>query len=387
MNIKLYYSLLLIFFFIISKNSYAETAIVPAFPKIAASSYLLMDFDSGEILAEENIHEKLAPASLTKMMTVYVIGHELKKGTISLSDEVYISDKAYSTFGSRMFIEVNSKVMLEDLLYGVIIQSGNDASVALAEHVSGSDEAFAILMNKHAENLGMKDSYFANSSGMPVDGNGNLTTAYDLAILSQALIRDYPDIYKIHMIKEYTYGEKKPITQYNRNRLLWRDKSVDGIKTGHTEEAGYCMVTSAIRDNMRLIAVVMGADSKNSRVKSSQTILNYGYRFFQTHKLYEAGDVIANAMIFRADIDSVGLTIKDDMYITIPRGQYDKLDPTVEIDKRIIAPIEKNSKLGVLNIMLSDINIKSVSLLANNTISKGSIFNQLKDQIRLLLIN
>tara|TARA_X000001036_G_C20569164_1_gene761873 strand:- start:622 stop:1191 length:570 start_codon:yes stop_codon:yes gene_type:complete len=189
------------------------------------------------------------------------------------------------------------------------------------------------------------------------------------------------------MIKEYTYGEKKPITQYNRNRLLWRDKSVDGIKTGHTEEAGYCMVTSAIRDNMRLIAVVMGADSKNSRVKSSQTILNYGYRFFQTHKLYEAGDVIANAMIFRADIDSVGLTIQDDIYITIPRGQYDKLEPTVEIDKRIIAPIEKNSKLGVLNIMLSDINIKSVSLLANNTISKGSIFNQLKDQIRLLLIN
>ena len=297
MNIKLYRAVLLTFF-LIAGNLYADTAIVPAFPKISASSYLLMDYNSGKILVQENIHQKLAPASLTKIMTVYVIGHELEKGTISLSDEVYISDTAYNTFGSRMFVEVNSKVKLEDLMYGVIIQSGNDASVALAEHVSGSDISFAALMNQHAENLGMNNTYFVNSSGMPVEGGGNYTTAHDLAILSQALIREHPEIYKLHVIKEYTYGEKKAITQYNRNRLLWRYQSVDWIKTGHTYEAGYCLVASAIRNNMRLISVVMGADSKNSRVKSSQTILNHGYRFFQTHKLYDAGDEVTDATIF-----------------------------------------------------------------------------------------
>ena len=385
MNIKLYIGLLLTFF-LIAGNLYADTAIVPAFPKISASSYLLMDYNSGKILVQENIHQKLAPASLTKIMTVYVIGHELEKGTISLSDEVYISDTAYNTFGSRMFVEVNSNVKLEDLLYGVIIQSGNDASVALAEHVSGSDISFAALMNQHAENLGMNNTYFVNSSGMPVEGGGNYTTAHDLAILSQALIREHPEIYKLHVIKEYTYGEKKAITQYNRNRLLWRDQRVDGIKTGHTDEAGYCLVASAIRNNMRLISVVMGADSKNSRVKSSQTILIHGYRFFQTHKLYDAGDEVTDATIFKANTDSVGLVIEDDLYVTIPRGQYDQLESVVEIDKKIIAPVNQGLKLGVLSIVLSDENIKSVSLLANKNIPKGGIFNQLKDQIRLLLL-
>jgi len=268
----------------------------------------------------------------------------------------------------------------------VIIQSGNDASVALAEHVSGSDISFAALMNQHAENLGMNNTYFVNSSGMPVEGGGNYTTAHDLAILSQALIREHPEIYKLHVIKEYTYGEKKAITQYNRNRLLWRDQSVDGIKTGHTDEAGYCLVASAIRNNMRLISVVMGADSKNSRVKSSQTILNHGYRFFQTHKLYDAGDEVTDATIFKANTDSVGLVIEDDLYVTIPRGQYDQLESVVEIDKKIIAPVNQGLKLGVLSIVLSDENIKSVSLLANKNIPKGGIFNQLKDQIRLLLL-
>ncbi|MCG8379757.1 MAG: D-alanyl-D-alanine carboxypeptidase, partial [Proteobacteria bacterium] len=278
----------------------ADQMIIPAPPKIKASSYLVMDFHSGKLLIEENIDQKLPPASLTKIMTVYVVANELKNGNISLEDEVLISEKAWRTEGSRMFIEVGKKVRLNDLLHGVIIQSGNDASVALAEYVSGAEDVFADLMNKHAERLGMKNTNFVNSTGLP--HADHYTTARDLAILAQAYIRDYPDVYKMNSIREFTYNK---IKQHNRNKLLWRDRSVDGIKTGHTEAAGYCLVASAERDEMRLISVVMGTDGVNARAKASQALLNYSYRFYETHKLYSSGDLITSVKIWKADNEKI----------------------------------------------------------------------------------
>jgi len=369
----------MVFIFLNNLQLYADTMIIPAPPKINASSYLVMDFNSGELLVEENIYQKVPPASLTKIMTVYVVASELENGKISLEDEVPVSEKAWRTQGSRMFIEVDKKVKLDDLLHGVIIQSGNDASVALAEYISGTEDVFADLMNKHAERLGMKNTHFANSTGLP-DTN-HYTTASDLAILARALINDYPEVYDLHKIKEYTFNK---IKQHNRNKLLWRDRSVDGVKTGHTEEAGYCLVASAIRDGMRLISVVMGTDGMNARAKASQALLNYGYRFYETHKLYSAGDFITSVKVWKADIDTLNLGLVKDLYITVPRGQYEKLEPVVEIDKQVIAPVNQGEQQGVLNIMLTNENIISVPLLAMETVSEGGIVNRLKDEVRLL---
>ncbi len=357
----------------------ADQMIIPAPPKIKASSYLVMDFHSGKLLIEENIDQKLPPASLTKIMTVYVVANELKNGNISLEDEVLISEKAWRTEGSRMFIEVGKKVRLNDLLHGVIIQSGNDASVALAEYVSGAEDVFADLMNKHAERLGMKNTNFVNSTGLP--HADHYTTARDLAILAQAYIRDYPDVYKMNSIREFTYNK---IKQHNRNKLLWRDRSVDGIKTGHTEAAGYCLVASAERDEMRLISVVMGTDGVNARAKASQALLNYSYRFYETHKLYSSGDLITSVKIWKADNEKINLGLNQDIYITLPRGQYDKLEPVVEIDKQIIAPVEQGEQKGMLNIKLANETLTTVPLLALESVSEGSLVNRLKDEVHLL---
>ncbi len=380
MKIKLFkFTLFLVFIFLIDLQVYADTMIIPAPPKIKASSYLVMDFNSGKLLVEENIDQKLSPASLTKIMTVYVVASELENGRISLEDEVLVSEKAWRTQGSRMFIEVNKKVKLDDLLHGVVIQSGNDASVALAEFISGTEDAFADIMNEHAERLGMKNTHFVNSTGLPdVD---HYTTAGDLAILARALIRDYPKIYVLHKIKEFTFNK---IKQHNRNKLLWRDRSVDGIKTGHTEEAGYCLVASADRDGMRLISVVMGTDGMNARAKASQAMLNYGFRFYETHKLYSAGEYITSVKVWKADSDILNLGLAKDLYITVPRGQYDKLEPAVVIDKQVIAPVNQGEKKGVLNVILANENIISVPLLAMETVSEGGIINRLKDEVRLL---
>jgi len=388
MNTKFRYIIFFIIFSLFNKQySYAGPVIIPAPPKIPASSYILMDFNSGKILAKENIHQKLPPASLTKIMTVYVVAAELKKGSISLFDEVTVSKKAYNTLGSRMFIEIGDKVKLEDLLLGVIVQSGNDASVALAEYVSGSEEVFVNLMNQHAFHLGMKNTQFINSTGLPVKDLEHTTTAYDLAILAKALIKNYPEIYNLHRIKEFTYGKNPPIKQYNRNKLLWRDKSVDGIKTGHTEEAGYCLVASAIRDDMRLISVVMGASGENTRAKASQSNLNYGYRFYETHKLYSSGDTVTDVKVWKADIDSIQLTVEDDFYITIPRGQYDQLEPIIEIDTKVIAPVRQGERRGVLKILLSDENMATAPLSVKTSIPRGNIFNRLKDEVYLMLLD
>jgi D-alanyl-D-alanine carboxypeptidase (penicillin-binding protein 5/6) len=370
--------LLILFLYFNSVNLYADM-IVPAAPKIKASSYLLMDFNSGEFLVEENSEQKLPPASLTKIMTIYVAATELKNGKISLEDDVLVSEKAWRTEGSRMFIEVGKQVKLGDLIHGVVIQSGNDASVALAEYISGTEDVFADLMNKHAERLGMKNTNFMNSTGLP-DPN-HYTTAKDLAILARAMIKDYPEQYKLYSMKEFTYNN---IKQHNRNKLLWRDRNVDGMKTGHTEAAGYCLVASALKDEMRLISVVMGTDGVNARAKASQALLNYGYRFYETHKLYSAGEMITAAKIWKADVENLNLGAAKDIYVTIPRGQYDKLEPVVEFDKKIIAPVLKDEQKGVLNVMLENKNIVSVPLLALETVAEGSLVNKLKDEVRLL---
>ncbi len=369
----------LLFLLVASTSVLAEQMIIPAAPKIKASSYLVMDFASGNYLVEENIDQPLPPASLTKIMTVYVVANELKNGKVRMDDEVLVSEKAWRTEGSRMFIEVDKKVKLEDLLYGVIIQSGNDASVALAEFISGTEDVFADLMNKHAERLGMNNTHFMNSTGLPHEEH--YTTARDLSILARAFIEDYPRIYALHKIKDFKFNN---IKQHNRNKLLWRDRSVDGIKTGHTEEAGYCLVASAIRDEMRLISVVMGTDGANARAKASQALLNYAYRFYESHKLYSAGDEITSAPVWKADKDMVSLGLGTDFHITVPRGQYEKLEPVVEIDNKIIAPVKSGSRTGMLNITLENEILASVPLLALEDIPEGGIVNRLTDEIRLM---
>lgn len=361
-------------------NTQAGVTVVPAAPKVSASSYILMDFDSGQILASDNIDEQLPPASLTKIMTVYVTAHELEAGRISLEDEITVSEKAWKMEGSRMFIEVNKKVKVADLLKGIIVQSGNDASVAMAEHISGTEEVFAQLMNQHAKRIGMSSSMFANSTGLPADNH--FTTARDLALLARTLIAEFPEIYELHSIREFTFND---IKQSNRNNLLWRDPSVDGIKTGHTEAAGFCLVASAKREDMRLISVVMGTGGSEARIKASQSLLNYGFRFFETHKLYEANQVITSAKVWKGETESVDLGIRETLYITIPATRYKDLKAEVTPDGQLNAPINTGEQRGTLSVSLDDKEIVSMPVVTLNAVKAGSFFKQIKDEIQLLI--
>lgn len=359
---------------------YAGATAIPAPPGIKANAYLLQDFDSGKILASKNIDQRIPPASLTKMMTVHVVSAELLAGRISQDDEVLISEKAWKMPGSRMFIEVNKKVLLGDLLQGVIIQSGNDASVALAEYVSGSEEVFAELMNQYASDLGMTNSHFINSTGLPDEQH--YTTAKDMAILAAALIRDAPEIYALHSVKEFTFNN---ITQQNRNNLLWRDPSVDGIKTGHTEAAGFCLVASAKRDDMRLISVVMGTDSDAARAKASQSLLGYGFRFFETQKLYAANENITSVKVWKGDVGELGLGINTDLYITFPRGKKNQLTTEFDLSDPYIAPLYKGQEQGNLKISLAEDQVAEAKLIALQSVNEGGIIVRMKDSIQLLL--
>ena len=359
---------------------YAGVTAIPAPPGIKANSYLLQDYDSGKILVSKNIDQKISPASLTKMMTVHVVSAELVAGRISQDDEVLISEKAWKMPGSRMFIEVNKKVLLGDLLRGVIIQSGNDASVALAEYISGSEEVFAELMNKYASELGMTNSHFINSTGLPDEQH--YTTAKDMAILAAALIRESPEIYALHSVKEFTFNN---ITQQNRNKLLWRDPDVDGIKTGHTEAAGFCLVASARKDNMRLISVVMGTDSEAARAKASQSLLGYGFRFFETQKVYGANENITSVKVWKGDVKELGLGINNDLYITFPRGQKNQLTTEFDLSDQYIAPLNKGDVQGNLKISLAENEVAEAKLIALQSVNEGSIIVRLKDSFRLLL--
>ncbi len=354
----------------------AKPVPVPAPPQVAAESYLLIDFDSGKVLAEKNADKQVEPASITKLMTAYVVYHELEAGRLSLDEKVTISEKAWRMGGSRMYLELGSQVTVEELLKGLIIQSGNDASVALAEHIAGSEEAFVDVMNQYAAKLGMTSTYYKNSTGWP--DKQHLTTARDIAKLAAAIIREFPEHYKRYSEKVYTYNN---IKQYNRNKLLWRDKSVDGLKTGHTESAGYCLVSSAKRGDMRLISVVLGAKSEKARASVSQSLLNYGFRFYETHKLYAAGEILNHARVWKGDSENVALGLMQDLYVTIPRGTYKNLQALMDVDARLEAPIKKGQELGVVRITLNDIDLQRAPLVALNQVERGSLLQIAKDYV------
>lgn len=358
----------------------AMAAIVPAAPDIDATAYLVMDYNSGRILAEKDIDKRVEPASLTKMMTTYVVTNEILEGNIKMTDLVTISERAWRMEGSRMFVEVNKQVPVEDLLKGVIIQSGNDASVALAEHIAGTEEVFAEVMNQYAAKLGMTNTHFTNSTGLP-DPN-HYSTARDLSILGEAMIRDHPDIYTWHSQKEFTFNG---IKQDNRNLLLWRDSSVDGIKTGHTETAGYCLVSSAVRDGMRLVTVIMGTPSMESRARGSASLLNFAFRFFETHKLYSPGDVITSTPVWKGETNTVNLGVTRELWVTMPRGQYKQLKPVTEITPTIIAPVSKNAEYGKVKLMLDEQEFASAPLVALDAVNEGSILTRIKDEVKLFL--
>ncbi|MCB1857333.1 MAG: D-alanyl-D-alanine carboxypeptidase [Gammaproteobacteria bacterium] len=356
----------------------AAAASIPAPPQVSAGGHLLIDYDSDHILAENNADQTLEPASLTKIMTAYAVLHELREGNIKLADEVLVSEKAWRTPGSRMFIEVNKRVSVESLLKGMIVQSGNDASVALAEHIAGSEETFANLMNDHARRLGMVNSHFANSTGLP-DQN-HYTTARDIAKVTKATILEFPEYYAWYAIKEFTFND---IQQHNRNLLLWRDNSVDGVKTGHTEAAGYCLVASAKRDNMRLISVVMGTDSEESRARETQALLNYGFRFYETHRLYGANEPLSQVRVWKGEKEKASLGLTNGLSVTIPRNQYENLKASMSVDTLPMAPVRKGQILGSVKVFLDGALISSEPLVSLEPIGEGSILQNVKDTVLL----
>ena len=352
---------------------------VPNPPSVNADSYFLIDFDSGRVLAEKNPDKRVEPASITKLMTAYLIDKAIADGDITADEPVTISEKAWRMKGSKMFVEVGKQVSVGELIKGLVIQSGNDASVALAEHIAGSESAFAGYMNHQAEMLGMKNSSFKNATGWPT--KGHFSTARDIAILTQAVIRDFPDTYRIYKEREYTFND---IRQYNRNRLLWRDDTVDGVKTGHTEAAGFSLVASALREEMRLISVVLGAKSDKARSQNSLALLNYGFRFFETHRLYQANEVLKTARVWYGDREEVAMGIGSNIYITIPRGRYKELQATMEIDEKISAPVSFGQELGKVTVKLDDEVIVSENIVATHEINDGGLLDKALDSIKLM---
>ncbi len=351
---------------------------IPAPPQVPAKGYYLIDYRTNQVLASFNENERLEPASLTKLMTGYAVFHALKDGRIRLDDMVRISPYARSQEGSRMFVEVGSTVSVEDLIRGMIVQSGNDATVALAEHVAGSEPVFVDLMNQYAQQLGMTSTHFQNSPGMP--GPEHYTTARDIAILSAALIREYPEYYKYYSEREFTWNK---ITQSNRNGLLYRDIGVDGLKTGHTESAGYCLVSSAERDGMRLVSVVMGAPSVRGREDASAALLNYGFGFYQTRQLYAAGQPLLNLRVWKGEADNVALSVPQDVYATVPRGQETSLSVAADIAEPLIAPVATANPIGKLRIILGDATLATYPMHADKEVPEAGFFGRIADEVRL----
>ena len=356
--------------------------IIPPAPSVAASGYILLDANTGDVIAEQNADMQLAPASLTKIMTMYVVGQELQAGNISLTDQVTISEKAWAKNfpdSSKMFIEVGTLVSVSDLMHGIVIQSGNDACVAMAEHIAGSEEAFASMMNAHAAKLGMSSSHFVNSHGL--HDSEHYTSPRDMALLSRALIRDNPNEYTLYSQKEFTYNG---IRQYNRNSLLW-DKalSVDGIKTGHTSDAGYSLITSATQGDMRLVSVVMGTESERARKVENKKLLRYGFRFFESVSPYNAGHSFVAHRIYMGDRKTVDLGITQDVSLTIPRGQAKNLKANFIIDRQLQAPLQKGEVVGVLSLQIDNETIADYPLVALQDVNEGGMFDKALDYFRL----
>lgn len=353
---------------------------LPKPPAVDARSYILVDAQSGQILAESEADTQIEPASITKVMSSYVVISEIAKGNLSEDDLVTISEKAWRMGGSKMFIEVGKQVSVIDLMRGMIVQSGNDATVALAEHIAGTEDSFAAYMNQYAAKLGMSNTHFTNATGWPHPEH--YTTARDIATLSKALIADFPEHYALYAEKEFRYNN---ITQHNRNLLLWRDESVDGIKTGHTESAGFCLASSAVRDGMRLISVVIGADGMKSRTRYSQALLNYGFRFFETRKLFDGTAPMDTVRVWKGATQELGIGTQEDFYITVPRGRFDDINVQAELSGQIFAPVSEGQKLGVITASLDDKVLTKADIQALNEVPAGSWWQRLMDEARLFM--
>ncbi len=347
-------------------------------PKLTAETWMLMDFNTGWILAEKNSDKRIEPASLSKLMTAYVVFHEIRKGTLQLDELAHVSEKAWRTEGSRMFVQVNSKVPVKDLLMGLIVQSGNDAAVALAEHVAGSEEGFAALMNQYARALNLGNTNFSNAPGLP-DPN-HYSSARDVSLIAAAVIREFPEFYKWYSTKEYTYND---IKQHNRNLLLWRDASVDGVKTGHTSTAGYCLVGSAKRDDMRLIATVTGTSSAKQRAKEVHALLKHGFSSYESKRVFDQDSATAQIKVFKGGRDRLPLGSAGPVYVIVPRGQADSLKANLEVPQFAVAPIPAGHALGIAKIDYNGNPLMEVPLVALTEVTQGDWWQRAIDTVLL----
>lgn len=351
---------------------------VPPAPTLATRAYVLRDFNSGQLLASQRPNERIEPASLTKLMTAYLSFTAIKQGRLSLTQSLPVSEKAWRTEGSRMFIEPNKPATVDELLRGMIVQSGNDACITLAEGIAGSEETFATMMNQQAQRLGMANTHFVNSTGLPHPQH--YTTAQDLSVLATAIIRDFPEFYPLYSIKEYSYNN---ITQPNRNRLLWQDPFVDGMKTGHTESAGYCLISSAKRGGMRLISVVLGTASDSARTVESQKLLNYGFQFFDSARLYQKGQSIANLRVWKGSQDMLKAGFNQDMYVALPKGQQQRLKAEMTTTQPLLAPLSVGQKVGSVKFSLDGKLVAEQPLESLDNVRIANIFGRTWDAMRL----
>ncbi len=357
-----------------------QTAIpIPAAPAIAAKAYLLLDFNSGQLLADHNSHQRVEPASLTKLMTAYLVFGALRQKSLQPAQTVPVSERAWRAEGSRTFIEPRKPVTVDELIRGMVVQSGNDACIALAEAVAGSEEAFAQMMNREAQRLGLKNTNFVNSTGL--SHPQHYSTAYDLALLAAAIIRDFPEYYPLYSTKEFRYNN---ISQSNRNRLLWTDPTVDGMKTGYTENAGYCLITSARRDQRRLISVVLGAASEAVRATESQKLLNYGFQFHDSVRLYEKNQPVATLRIWKGASNSVKAGFASDLYLSLPKGQTDKLKATIESQRPLLAPISAGQRVGTMKLTLDGKPFRELPVVALESVPLAGVLGRGWDSLRLL---
>lgn len=354
---------------------------IPPAPTLAVKAYVLKDFNSGSVVTQKQAESKVEPASLTKIMTAYLSFKALKNGHLTLTQSLPVSTKAWKTEGSKMFIEPNKPVTVDELLHGMIIVSGNDASIALAEGIASTEEAFADMMNKQAAELGMKNTHFMNATGLP--DPQHYTTAYDLSLLATALIRDFPDQYKrLYNVKEYSYNK---ITQPNRNRLLWLDPYVDGMKTGHTETAGYCLISSAKRGETRMISVILGAPTDSARATESQKLLNYGYQFFESHLVYKAGSTVSAVKVWKGAESDLSASVANDLYVVLPKGAYANVKATVTTKQPLIAPINQGQEVGSIKFTLNDKVIDERKLIAPKAIPAAGILGRMWDSVKLMM--
>jgi D-alanyl-D-alanine carboxypeptidase (penicillin-binding protein 5/6) len=364
---------------LLSSYSFATIFVTPNPPEIDANAYVLVDQHSGRVIAQKNANKKMYPASLTKLMTSYIVLNKIKEGVISLNDKVAISQKAWRTQGSRSFLKVGKKVKLEVLLKGLIIQSGNDAAVALAEHVAGSEGTFVDLMNRYAESLGMLDTKFENASGL--HSKNHYTTALNLSLLSRRIIAEFPKEYQWFSQKKFRFNK---ITQNNRNRLLWLDKSVDGLKTGHTKKAGYCLAASAKRRNMRLISIILKAKTKSQRIEETQKLLDYGFRFFETQEVTKNKEVLVKIKVYKGSRNKVKVGLKGHNFITVARGRAKELEYKIKVNKELTAPIKKHQIVGKLDLYIEDRIVKTYPLVALEKVKLGGSFSKFIDSIKLI---